>query len=231
VLIRSSPKSRHPSWIGSENCARGNPATFSLTEWDRSDDRLPKNPSLPRTLLTLLDGIVEVSLAQKYTLARLKKNCFWALRPGCRCNLRCGILPQSIIPDHDSSMRAKTTRQQPLVAAHISGVSVGAIQRQLKCFREFIGQWKCGVYVLPTDGDIYYVGLASSLGSRLADHLKDHHHGKWDQFDLYIIRKGKAKYVSHTLFFQSQAKEIPTGLTPRFQLWVPYYGEPWPGCF
>ena len=49
--------------------------------------------------------------------------------------------------------------------------------------------------MLRTDGDIYYVGLASSLRSRLADHLRDHHHGKWDQFDLYVIRKGKAKYL------------------------------------
>ena len=92
-------------------------------------------------------------------------------------------------------MKVKTTIQQPLVAAHINGVSVGAIQRHLKCFREFIGQRKCGVYVLRTNGDIYYVGLASSLRSRLADHLKDHHQGKWNQFDLYIIRKGKAKYL------------------------------------
>jgi predicted GIY-YIG superfamily endonuclease len=92
-------------------------------------------------------------------------------------------------------MNVKATTQQPLVAAHINGVSVGAIQRHLKCFRQFIGQRKCGIYVLRTDGDIYYVGLASSLRSRLADHLKDHHQGKWDQFDLYIIRKGKAKYL------------------------------------
>jgi predicted GIY-YIG superfamily endonuclease len=86
-------------------------------------------------------------------------------------------------------------RQRPLVAAHIKDVSVAAIQRHLKCFREFIGQRKCGIYVLRTGGDIYYVGLASSLRGRLADHLRDHLQGKWDQFDLYIIRKSKAKYL------------------------------------
>src|SRR5215469_9894254 len=89
----------------------------------------------------------------------------------------------------------KTAKQQPLVFAHIKGVSVKAIQKHLKCFREFIGRRKCGVYVLRTDGDIFYIGLASSLRSRLADHLTDHLQGKWDQFDLYIIRKGKAKYL------------------------------------
>src|SRR5690349_11194692 len=89
---------------------------------------------------------------------------------------------------------AKTTKQ-PLVAAHINGAKIAIIENHLKCFREFIGHQKCGVYVLRKDGDIYYVGLASSLRSRLAAHIKDHLRGKWDQFDLYIIRKGKAKYL------------------------------------
>jgi hypothetical protein len=91
---------------------------------------------------------------------------------------------------------AKTwARQEPLVEAHIKGVSVTAIQAHLKCFREFIGHRKSGVYGLRKDGVTYYVGLASSLRSRLADHLKDHLRGEWDQFDLYIIRKSKAKYL------------------------------------
>jgi hypothetical protein len=86
-------------------------------------------------------------------------------------------------------------KQQPLVLAHINGAKVAIIENHLKCFREFIGHRKCGIYVLRKDEQIYYVGLASSLRSRLADHLKDHHRGKWDQFDLHIIRKGKAKYL------------------------------------
>src|SRR5712675_787084 len=85
--------------------------------------------------------------------------------------------------------------QQSLVASHVNGAKVAVIEHHLKCFREFIGHRKCGIYVLRTDGDIYYVGLASSLRSRLANHLKDHHQGKWNQFDLYVIRKGKAKYL------------------------------------
>lgn len=114
-------------------------------------------------------------------------------------------------------MKAKATTQQPLVAAHINGVSVGAIQRHLKCFRQFIGQRKCGIYVLRTDGDIYYVGLASSLRSRLTDHLKDHHQGKWDQFDLYIIRKGKAKYLKELeAFLIRVAKPTANKTEPKF---------------
>lgn len=86
-------------------------------------------------------------------------------------------------------------KQQPLVDYHISGVAVGAIERHLKCFRKFVGRSQRGIYVLRRNGDIYYVGLASSLRSRIAQHLKDHHKRRWDQFDLYVLRKSKAKYV------------------------------------
>jgi hypothetical protein len=89
---------------------------------------------------------------------------------------------------------AKTT-QQPLVLAHIKGAKVAIIENHLKYFREFIGRQNRGIYVLRKHGDIYYVGLASSLRSRLADHIKDHHRGEWTEFDLYMIRKGKAKYL------------------------------------
>lgn len=100
-----------------------------------------------------------------------------------------------MMPDQEQQTHMAKAIQQPLVAAHISGAKVAIIEQHLKCFREFIGQRKCGIYVLRTDGEIYYVGLASSLRSRIADHLKDHHQGKWNQFDLYILRKGKAKYL------------------------------------
>jgi hypothetical protein len=91
---------------------------------------------------------------------------------------------------------AKTWAQkEPLVDSHISGVSVRVIEKYLRSFRTFIGHQKSGIYVLRKDQDIYYVGLASSLRGRLQDHIKDHHRGKWDEFDLYIIRKGKTKYL------------------------------------
>ena len=86
-------------------------------------------------------------------------------------------------------------KTEPLVAAHVKGVSVAAIQHHLKTFREFIGHRKSGIYVLRKDRDVYYVGLASSVRSRLAEHLKDHHRKKWDEFDLYIIQKNKVKYL------------------------------------
>lgn len=86
-------------------------------------------------------------------------------------------------------------KAEPLVQAHINGLSVAVIQNHRGCFRKFLGGGRKGIYVLRKNQDIYYVGLASSLRSRLAAHLKDHHKGKWDEFDLYIIRKGKTKYI------------------------------------
>lgn len=91
---------------------------------------------------------------------------------------------------------AKTwAKSESLVEAHVKGVSVAAIQHHLNTFREFIGHSKSGIYVLRKDSDVYYVGLASSLRKRLADHLDDHHREKWDAFDLYIIRNNKVKYL------------------------------------
>ena len=86
-------------------------------------------------------------------------------------------------------------KAEPLVQAHINGLSVAVIEKHRSCFREFLGKGRQGIYVLRKKREIYYVGLASSLRSRLADHLSDHHKGEWDEVDLYIIRKGKAKYI------------------------------------
>jgi hypothetical protein len=86
-------------------------------------------------------------------------------------------------------------KSEPLVEAYIRDVSVVAIQKHLKSFREFLGHKRSGVYVLRKGRTVYYVGLAGSLRGRLPHHLKDHLRGKWDQFDLYILRKNKVKYL------------------------------------
>jgi predicted GIY-YIG superfamily endonuclease len=91
---------------------------------------------------------------------------------------------------------AKTwAKSEPLVEAHIRDVSIGAILRHIKSFREFLGQKRSGIYVLRKGRKVFYVGLASSLRSRLPDHLDDHHRGGWNQFDLYVLRKNKVKHL------------------------------------
>jgi hypothetical protein len=84
---------------------------------------------------------------------------------------------------------------KPLIESHISDVSVGVIQRHIKSFREFLGHKKTGIYVLRKGEDVYYIGLAGSLRSRLPQHMKDHHKGKWDRFELYALLKSKVKYL------------------------------------
>jgi hypothetical protein len=46
-----------------------------------------------------------------------------------------------------------------------------------------------GVYALYRREKLYYVGLATNLRSRINQHLKDRHKGKWTHFSLYILRK------------------------------------------
>lgn len=43
-----------------------------------------------------------------------------------------------------------------------------------------------GIYALYRRGNLYYVGLASNLMSRLRRHTRDRHKGKWDRFSVYI---------------------------------------------
>jgi len=42
------------------------------------------------------------------------------------------------------------------------------------------------VYALYRGDELYYVGLASDLRSRLAQHLRDTHADGWDRFSLYL---------------------------------------------
>lgn len=45
---------------------------------------------------------------------------------------------------------------------------------------------KAGIYALYRRNQLYYVGLASGLQSRLKQHLRDRHRNRWDSFSLYL---------------------------------------------
>ena len=47
---------------------------------------------------------------------------------------------------------------------------------------------KGGIYALYKRDRLYYVGLASSLKSRLSAHRRDRHAGKWDRFSVYLTK-------------------------------------------
>ena len=64
-----------------------------------------------------------------------------------------------------------------------------------KKYREIIKKElakKSGVYALYNKDKLYYVGRASGLATRLDQHLKDDHSGKWTHFSVYFT---KEKYV------------------------------------
>ena len=44
-----------------------------------------------------------------------------------------------------------------------------------------------GVYALYDDGDLYYVGRATTLRKRVRQHLRDRHGASWTHFSFYLI--------------------------------------------
>ncbi len=92
-------------------------------------------------------------------------------------------------------MQRTWRKKEPLIQAHVKDLSVTIIEKHIQTFREVVGPGKSGIYVLRKDRDVYYVGLASSLRARLAQHMKDHHKGEWNRFDLYFILPSKLKYL------------------------------------
>ena len=46
-----------------------------------------------------------------------------------------------------------------------------------------------GIYILYSGTGLYYIGLARSLYTRLKQHTKDSHRGKWDGFAIYRINQ------------------------------------------
>jgi hypothetical protein len=68
-----------------------------------------------------------------------------------------------------------------LVVEHLEGISRTAIKRYPEFITEF-ARGKSGVYALYKGKDLYYVGLAKNLRSRLHGHVHDRHADAWDHF-------------------------------------------------
>ena len=79
-------------------------------------------------------------------------------------------------------------KRVPLVTGHAEDFHVGILKNNLQSFRAMVGR-RPGVYILYNGRAPYYVGLASSVRSRIADHRKDHFRGKWDRFSLFVVTK------------------------------------------
>ena len=72
-----------------------------------------------------------------------------------------------------------------LVCQHLEKVSGDFLEDYQGIIREYVSR-RQGVYALYHEDELYYVGLASDLSSRLKAHLSDKHAGQWDRFSVYL---------------------------------------------
>jgi RAMA domain-containing protein len=72
-----------------------------------------------------------------------------------------------------------------LVCQHLENISGDVLEDYQDIIREYVSR-RQGVYALYHDDDLYYVGLASDLRTRLKAHLGDKHGGQWNRFSVYL---------------------------------------------
>ncbi len=83
-------------------------------------------------------------------------------------------------------VKARKYRKRPIVTGYLEKVSSSIFDKHSKIIAEMTtGQQ--GLYALYRRGTLYYVGLARNLKSRVNQHVRDKHAGKWTHFSLYII--------------------------------------------
>ncbi len=78
-------------------------------------------------------------------------------------------------------------RNRPIVTGYLEKVSSSIFDQHSRIIAEMI-QRQQGLYALYRKEKLYYVGLARNLKSRVKQHVRDKHAGKWTHFSLYIIR-------------------------------------------
>ena len=79
------------------------------------------------------------------------------------------------------------TKRKRLVASHLEDVSVKLLTGKQDDMRTVLHR-QHGLYALYRKDQLYYVGLASNLFTRLKAHTKDRHAGRWDRFSAYVTR-------------------------------------------
>jgi hypothetical protein len=85
-------------------------------------------------------------------------------------------------------MAGKKNKSRPIVIGHLEKISSRMFERYPEQITGLVKQGQ-GVYALYRRDKLYYIGLASDLERRIKWHLKDKHKGKWDRFNLYMIKK------------------------------------------
>jgi hypothetical protein len=72
-----------------------------------------------------------------------------------------------------------------LVCQHLENIRGDVLEEYQDIIRDYVSR-RQGVYALYHEEELYYVGLASDLSSRLKAHLSDKHGGQWDRFSVYL---------------------------------------------
>lgn len=105
-------------------------------------------------------------------------------------------------------------RKRPIVTGYLEKVSSSIFDRHSKIIAEMV-EGQQGLYALYRRDTLYYVGLARNLKSRVNQHVKDKHAGKWTHFSLYVIH-----HPDHTKELESLLLRIayPAGNTVKGQL-------------
>jgi hypothetical protein len=76
-------------------------------------------------------------------------------------------------------------KRAQLVSQHLENISHEALSKYQDVIRSYV-RGRQGIYALYRKNELYYVGLASNLRSRLRTHLRDRHKKLWDRFSVYL---------------------------------------------
>lgn len=87
-----------------------------------------------------------------------------------------------------SAKRKTVHRARQLILGYLESVSREVFSDFPRVLTDLVGR-EHGVYALYKKGHLYYIGLATNLRTRIKNHLRDKHAGKWDSFSLYLVRK------------------------------------------
>jgi hypothetical protein len=79
-------------------------------------------------------------------------------------------------------------KSEGLVTEYLEKLSGDLLEDKYRADVAKIIRGHAGIYALYKGDNLYYVGLASNLMSRVRQHLKDRHSGYWDKFSVYLVR-------------------------------------------
>ncbi len=100
-------------------------------------------------------------------------------------------------------------RTPQLVSQHLENINGDIFERYQDIIRDYVFG-RHGVYALYKEDDLYYVGLASNLRTRLKTHLSDKHSGQWNRFSVYLTIDNKIVRELEALILRV-VKPMPEG--------------------